>query len=236
MTITTRRYHAEKASDYNVFAGCIPYHDKFQSAIAAALKKRMTGISKPLILEIACGTGFTTEQIVQAVPNAIIHAVDIDPDMLTMAEKRLAGYTNVHFCEENIFETIHARATGKFDAVVSGYFAYNFPATERTLLYYGIGRVVRIGGAVVIGDKITRDGILKNWRDLKAGIACFEKFRRTEFAYLEELWIEHYLDDHGIRLTESEQRELFRVAVCDDVTLHVRYGFDAVMSGVRITR
>lgn len=234
--ITTRRYHAENAADYDVFAGCIPYHEKFQTAIGTALKNRLTGISQPRILEIACGTGFTTQQIVAVAPNAMIRAIDIDPDMLAIANQRLAGKANVHFCKEDIFETIKGYASQEYDAVVSGYFAHNFPATERIMLYHGIKYAVKIGGAVVIGDKITRDGILENWWDLRAGIACFEQFRRTEHAYLEELWIEHYLDDHAIRLTESEQRELFRVAGCDDITLHVRYGFDAVMSGVRIKK
>lgn len=232
MTIT-RRYHAEKASDYDVFASCITYHDKFQTAIGAVLEKRLDRIRKPQILEIACGTGFTTEKIVAAVPDATITAVDIDPDMLLLAKQRVNGQS-VHFYEEDVFETIGAHATGRFDAVVSGYFAHNFPAPERAQLFREIGRIVKVGGAIVIGDKITRDGIRENWWDLKAGIACLEKFRRTEYAHLEELWIEHYLDDHAIRLTESEQRELFRTAGCDDVTLFMRYGFDAVMSGIRV--
>jgi len=228
------RFYTGDGKEYDAFVGCIPYHGDFQSLIATTLRDRLGKANRPRILEVGCGTGFTTEKVAAIFPEAKIIATDNDCGMLAVAIERLRGFKNVEPMEVDIFDIIDDFSPGDFDAVVSGYCAHNLTPFWRAMLFQKIGRVVKKGGAVVIGDKIARNDIVLHWNDLELGIASFEQLRGTDFAHLKGFWIQHYLNDDAIRLTESEQEVLFRMAWCDDIVLHRRWGFDAVMSGIRV--
>jgi malonyl-CoA O-methyltransferase len=49
------------------------------------------------ILEIGCGTGFLTELLARQYPKARIMATDIAPEMIVMARKKLAGFSNISY-------------------------------------------------------------------------------------------------------------------------------------------
>jgi ubiquinone/menaquinone biosynthesis C-methylase UbiE len=65
------------------------------------------------VLELGCGTGYFTKEIVKT--GASVVAIDISPDLLTIAQKEVQG-ANVRFCEENAYQMTIADAS--FDSVI----------------------------------------------------------------------------------------------------------------------
>jgi len=61
------------------------------------VKIKNTGKCFRNILEIGCGTGFLTELLAKEYPLAQITATDIAPDMIVVARKKLANFSNIHF-------------------------------------------------------------------------------------------------------------------------------------------
>lgn len=70
------------------------------------------------ILDLACGTGILTEQISKKFPNAKIIGVDITPNYLEVAKKKLSAYKNVSFVNQDA-EKLHLNC--KFDCITSSY-------------------------------------------------------------------------------------------------------------------
>jgi len=72
---STRRYHE---------------HARLQRRIAAELAEWLPRSDEPLsILELGCGSGFLTRQIVERFPQAAIDAIDISAEMIELARQRL---------------------------------------------------------------------------------------------------------------------------------------------------
>lgn len=115
---------------------------------ARDLATRLTASEQPLtrVLEIAAGTGIVTEQLAQRLPAAAtIVATDLNPPMLTVAQKRLEGRAAA-----STIEWSQADATSlpfpdaDFDAVICQFGVMFFPdkplAAKETL------RVLEPGG------------------------------------------------------------------------------------------
>lgn len=61
------------------------------------LKSRLAGKAPRRILEVGCGTGFLTQMLHEAWPEAELIATDIAPKMLERARNRVGK--RVQFCE-----------------------------------------------------------------------------------------------------------------------------------------
>jgi demethylmenaquinone methyltransferase/2-methoxy-6-polyprenyl-1,4-benzoquinol methylase len=70
------------------------------------------------ILDLACGTGILTEQIAKKFPKAKIVGVDITPDYLEIAKRKLSAYENVSFVNQDA-EKLNLNY--KFDCITSSY-------------------------------------------------------------------------------------------------------------------
>lgn len=70
------------------------------------------------ILDLACGTGNLTEQISKKFPNAKIVGVDITPNYLEVAKKKLSTYKNISFVNQDA-EKLNLNY--KFDCITSSY-------------------------------------------------------------------------------------------------------------------
>lgn len=51
-----------------------------------------TGDLGPLVLEIGCGVGFTTAEILKRFPGVRVLAIDYDPEQVRAAQQRLAPF------------------------------------------------------------------------------------------------------------------------------------------------
>ncbi len=101
------------------------------------------------ILEIACGTGVLFEQIVRRNPNGTNIGIDLSPDMLNKARKRLQKNTGK-------FELIEGDALqldfedNTFDSVVNNFMVDLMPVATFDNIANEFHRVLKPGGTVVI--------------------------------------------------------------------------------------
>jgi malonyl-CoA O-methyltransferase len=66
------------------------------------------------ILEIGCGTGYLTQALTRAFPQARIHAIDLAPGMIDLAKTKVASQVEFTCCD---FET--QVLTDQYDLIIS---------------------------------------------------------------------------------------------------------------------
>ncbi len=98
---------------------------------------------KSLVLEVGCGTGFTTEEIVNRVPEEKVVAVDITPEQM---EKAVRKFKNVFFVRGDA-ENLPFK-DDVFDASISAGSIEYWPNPLRGIKE--MARVTKPGGKVVI--------------------------------------------------------------------------------------
>lgn len=84
-----------KAGIQKNFSQCAPYYDRYfsvQHLCASGLIARLEADNFADILEIGCGTGNYTELLTEHFPQAEIKAVDISPEMIAIAQRKLRGH------------------------------------------------------------------------------------------------------------------------------------------------
>lgn len=77
-------------------------YDKYavvQKEMAAELLSKIQGTGRSFhrILEIGCGTGYLTELLSREYPQALITALDIAPEMIEVARRKLTGFPNIRY-------------------------------------------------------------------------------------------------------------------------------------------
>jgi len=102
------------------------------------------------VLDVACGTGPTLRALAHAHPALRLWGIDLSPDYVRAARKRLAGAAEVTLAVENA-ESLPF-ADGAFDAVTSVYLFHELPRNARRRVVAELFRVVKPGGVVVIED------------------------------------------------------------------------------------
>lgn len=115
-----------------------------------------------LVLDVGCGTGYTTEGILREVKNGNVIGIDLTPEQLKRATVKLGNY--VMFVRGDA-DNLPFQAD-KFDAVISAGAIEYFPNAARTIKE--MTRVVKKKGKVVVA------GPEKDW---------FDKFRISRSLY-----------------------------------------------------
>ena len=133
------RYFYKYFSKIYDFVNPIFYSDEMRSTVVdmAELKKNSR------VVEIGCGTGFTTAEIVRRVGEKNVTAVDLTPEQMVKAIKK---FPNVNFLRGDA-ENLPFK-DGTFDAAISAGSIEYWPNPQK-----GIDEMVRItrsGGRVVI--------------------------------------------------------------------------------------
>lgn len=110
--------------------------------------------SRPLVLDLACGTGSISRRLLERFPEARSIAVDVDPALLTIARATFAGDDRVRFVRADLGEVGWARVLPEtpVDAVVTATALHWIAEPVLRRLYRDLHGVVRPGGAVANAD------------------------------------------------------------------------------------
>lgn len=141
---------------HKLFSRIAPYYDMMNSIISFRRDAywRRVAVSKlqpkpeQYILDVACGTGKLTVEILRQEPNARVQGLDFNPDMLAIGRKemqRLALDDRVNMQEADAMAMPYADNT--FDGAISAFALRNVPDVPTVLRE--MHRVVKPGGRVV---------------------------------------------------------------------------------------
>lgn len=100
------------------------------------------------ILEVGAGPGFVTEQLLALAPDAMVTALDNDPDMVQRARTRLGAHPRVRFIEASVTAT--ELPDGSVDASYARLVFQHLPDPQAAA--GELFRVTRPGGTVTVVD------------------------------------------------------------------------------------
>ena len=106
------------------------------------------GVTRPRVLDIACGTGRFVETLRAAVPDAALYGIDLSPFYVEHAARR--AIPGAAFSVENA-EALPFK-DGSFDAVTLVFLLHEMPRDARRRVLAEARRVIRPGGVVSVLD------------------------------------------------------------------------------------
>ena len=92
----------------------VPHHREMLEALVSSIP--FSTVEPIKIVELGCGTGMATYNIIKRYPNASLKCIDMSPDMLNLAKKKLEAFSNIEF---ELADYTKCKLEGKYDAVVS---------------------------------------------------------------------------------------------------------------------
>jgi len=169
------------------------------------LAMRLAGRVPPngTLLEIACGTGISTEFLRQALPDSVsIVATDLSEAMLAVAQHKRGGLPNVTYMVADVTDLPFA--DNSFDAVACQFGIMFFPDKLRGLRE--IRRVMKPGAVLVfnVWDSVEHNQIITTVQ--KAIEEFFEKpsnFFETPFGFFDVAHIEELMERAGFEEVQS---------------------------------
>jgi len=196
------------------YAGSIP--DIYDSCLgpflfvpyADFLCERFTDKEIREVLETAAGTGIVTEKLAAANPSWMMTAIDLNADMLRVAEARLPARA-IRFQVADAQELPFADA--KFDLVVCQFGAMFFP--DRAKAYSEARRVLKETGKLVIvnWDRIENNPVSHTVEQAVASLFPVDPpvfLSRTPYGYHEEELVARELRSAGFSKLHHELVEL----------------------------
>lgn len=153
-----KRFHGKLSTEYKLFKRARPQWDELERQIGAAIARhRPVKKTGPLeVLELGCGTGFTTAAILAARPDVHLSTVDNEGQMVAQARRNLRswiGAGTVKVAQADALSYLARRRTGSADAVASMFTLHNFDRRYRARVLRQIHRVLNPGGILVNADK-----------------------------------------------------------------------------------
>lgn len=109
---------------------------------------------RPSFLDLGCGHGDVTAEILKAAPEASVTMVDFSGEMLRRAGERFANNDRVSILEQDLNSGLPAAlAESRFDAVVSCFALHHIELENRVALYRQIRGVLDHDGLFINGDR-----------------------------------------------------------------------------------
>jgi len=134
-----------------------PIRAAVQRHYEAPLLERIGGrLDGMRVLEIGCGRGVGTEILLNRFGAAFVHAVDIDPDMVGLAQNRLARYIPERVKVEVADATQIPVTDNAFDAVVDFGIIHHIPVWQDAIPE--IVRVLKPGGRFIF-EEVTKHAL-----------------------------------------------------------------------------
>jgi ubiquinone/menaquinone biosynthesis C-methylase UbiE len=154
------------ADTHTQFTGSIPQiYDRHLGPLlffyyARDLARRIQVEAPARVLEVACGTGISTEYLREALDDDVeIVATDLNPAMLEFASEFRGGLANVRFSQADAMELPFGDA--EFDAAICQFGVMFFPDKPRGIAE--IARVVKPGGTLALNvwDSLDANPVVK---------------------------------------------------------------------------
>ena len=186
------KIQANLEEEFNSFAAnytqdmikCVPYYLDLVKAFATDYPARY---APKKILDLGCGNGNVTAQVVKLFPKANYTLLDASQSMLESCKKRFAHY-NIS-CVQSYFKDF-VFEPDYFDLVIAGFSLHHCDSKEKQHLFDCIYKTLRSGGVFCSSDLM----INKNNPDHQVLIASWKRFVEKNYSGTEkwEWLMEHY--------------------------------------------
>jgi SAM-dependent methyltransferase len=116
---------------------------------------------RPLVLDLACGTGTISRRLLDRFPRARSIAVDVDPALLTIARATLGDDDRVRFVRADLADPgwVGALPETPVDVVVTATALHWLPEPLLRRVYRDLAGVVRPGGALANADQMAAEDL-----------------------------------------------------------------------------
>jgi len=234
-------FHGSFAEEYQLLHRICPPAAEMSLRVAEFIAqwKAPESSARMQLLELGCGTGFTTAALLGSRPDLSVLSVDNAPAMLSQARINLAEWVSegrIELRQMDALSALHAIESDSIDIVASAYTLHNFLFGYRHQVLAEIRRVLKPGGLFVTGDRYALDDpaahLVATQEELRGYFRVFlGEMMRPD---LLEQWVVHLFGDeseeHIMRLTPALE-EMAELGF-EKVTVHYRDGVNTLVSGV----
>jgi tRNA (cmo5U34)-methyltransferase len=133
----------------------VPGRDEALALIAALAASCAS--PRPRFLDLGCGHGDVSAEILARLPAASITLLDFSAEMLARARARFGADNRIDTVQHDLRDGLPPALTGPFDAVVSCFTLHNVEPPSRARVYADVRRVLRRQGLVITGDRVRED-------------------------------------------------------------------------------
>ncbi|NOX71812.1 MAG: class I SAM-dependent methyltransferase [Candidatus Micrarchaeota archaeon] len=208
--IAEKRFSGKIGEEYELFLLACPHCDELEMLVGEIIKNEYNNSDKNVIsaVEIGCGLGITTKNILISDSRVNVTAIDNERIMLKQAKENLKSYIEdgrLKLIMSDALEFVRSLPDSSFDAIASVFTLHNFEQKYRNELINEIFRVLVPGGLFINADKYARDDNALHYNDLKWQINQFiEKYSGIGRFDLINEWINHYLVDNKDNIIMKE--------------------------------
>jgi tRNA (cmo5U34)-methyltransferase len=120
---------------------------------------------EPSIMDLGCGYGDLTGEILSLKPLASVCMVDFSDEMLQLAGERFGDNKRIEIVKHDLNKGIPASLKSKrFDSIVSSYMLHHVEFENKVPLYTQVKQVLNEDGFFIIGDRFTGDSpVMRRW-------------------------------------------------------------------------
>lgn len=130
------------------------------------------GSEHPKIIDLGCGMGDVTAEIIKLKPDVEVLMVDFSDEMIRRSSERFRDNKNITVVKRDLNLGISGITDeGKYDAVVSCFALHHMEFENRVKLYSEIHAVLKEGGLFINGDLFKEDSPIINEWELDNNIA-----------------------------------------------------------------
>ncbi len=229
------RFQGNVGQEYGLFMLVCPHYMEMRKLVGDTIADN----NCDRILEIGCGSGYTTSEILLTNPHSNIIAIDNEPVMIKKAEISLDDYVRegqVEFIEADALLYLQSLESESFDAFVSGFTMHNFRKDYRNELLSEAYRVLRRGGLFVNADKYAKYNIEEHKKDLELRLDKIKSvFKNIERNDLQEEWIKHYLEDENHNVIQREEKSIREMQELGfrHLEFTYRHEMEAILVGIK---
>lgn len=194
-------YHTE---EYQLLQIAIPHfihmYDQVGEQVAQFQPQR--------VLEIGCGDGALTYNILTKCPGVQLTAIDLNGTSLALARDYLQEWPNVTLHEAEALAYLQAQPNDSFEAVASIWCLHNINTPQRHEILKEILRVLKPGGVFINGDKYAQSPELHHQILTQQVSAYFDKWLPLGKSEFLKEWVLHMFFDEACVRFMPETPEL----------------------------
>lgn len=146
---SVENFYNELSGRYSeLISKCVPQYDEMLRNLFYYLPD---DVHPKRILDLGCGTGNLTAFTLHYFPDTEIHALDISANVLNECRKRFAGYTNIHYHQQDFSQLDFEDES--FDLVISSISIHHIDDEEKANLYQNIYQILNPDGVFTFADQ-----------------------------------------------------------------------------------